>query len=54
MVTNNYIPKYVPNNFPWYERDGLLTYIDKLECDEFLEDPHKHFKEKNSQVSRYL
>ena len=27
---NKYIPKYVPEDLPWYERDGLLTYIDQL------------------------
>ena len=24
---NNYVPEYVPDNLPWYERDGLLTYL---------------------------
>ena len=42
---NKYIPKHIPDNLRWYERDGLLTYIDKLKCDRVLEDPDKHFKE---------
>ena len=44
---NNYIPEYIPRNLKWYERDGLLTYIDKLKCnpDKHLEDPDKRFKE---------
>ena len=27
---NNNIPDYFPTNLPWYERDGLRTYIDQL------------------------
>ena len=46
MATNNYVPEFSTDNLPWYERDGLMTYIDKIKCDEFLEDPGKHFKEK--------
>ena len=44
---NNYIPEYIPRNLKWYERDGLLTYIDKLKCnpDKHSEDPDKRFKE---------
>ena len=39
MVFNNYVPEYVPENLPWYERDGLLTWYDQEKCKEFLEDP---------------
>ena len=28
--SNSYIPPYVAPNLKWYERDGLLTYIDRL------------------------
>ena len=47
VAQNNYIPEYIPRNLKWYERDGLLTYIDKLKCnpDKHLEDPDKRFKE---------
>ena len=45
MVQNNYVPDYIPDNLPWYERDRLMTYIDKLKCGRFLKDPDKHFKE---------
>ena len=45
MAENNYICNYVRDNLPWYERDGLLTYIDKLRYDKFLENPDKHFEE---------
>ena len=36
---NNYMPRYVPEDLPWYERDGLLTYIDQLKYKEFISDP---------------
>ena len=25
-VDNTFIPKYMPNNLKWYERDGLETW----------------------------
>ena len=28
---NRYIPQFVKDNLKWYERDGLLTYINQLE-----------------------
>ena len=37
-LVNNYIPEYVPSNLPWDERDGLMTYIDQLKYQEFIED----------------
>ena len=46
MAVNNYVPGYVPENLPWYERDGLLTWYDQAKCKEFLEDPDVHFKNK--------
>ena len=39
IFANNYISKYVPENLPWHEKDGLLTYIDQLKYKEFLSDP---------------
>ena len=41
---NDYIPEYFSSDLKWYERDGLLTYIDQLKCNRFLEDPDKHFR----------
>ena len=29
IFANNYIPRYVSEDLPWYDRDGLLTYIDQ-------------------------
>ena len=43
--TNSYIPKYVPENLPQYERDGLMTWYDQGKCTDFLKDTDKHFRE---------
>ena len=40
MAINNYIPEYILDNLPWSKRDGLMTHLDKIKCDE------KHFREK--------
>ena len=39
VFANDYIPKYVPEDLPWYEREGLLTYIDQMKYKEFISDP---------------
>lgn len=46
MAVNNYISEYVPSDLKWYERDGLMTYIDQAKCKEFLSDSDKHSREK--------
>ena len=38
-----YVLEYVPDNLPWYERDGLLTYIDQLKYKKFCENRDEHF-----------
>ena len=42
--TNNYVPEFVPQNLPWYERDRLMMWYDQVKCREFLENSDKHFK----------
>ena len=37
-VDNTYVPKFVSNNIPWYERDGLNTLYEQMKCNKFLED----------------
>ena len=32
---NKYIPTYVAPDLKWYERYGLLTYIDRLKYERF-------------------
>lgn len=43
MSSNNvvkyYVPEFVPQDLPWYERDGLMTW-----CHEFLRYSDNHFK----------
>ena len=41
---NNYIPEYVTENLSWYERDGIVTYINQAKCRDFLRDLDSHFK----------
>ena len=36
--TNTLIPKYIPNNLKWNERDGLNTWYLEGKCNDFLED----------------
>ena len=43
-LDNHFVPKYVPNDFPWYERDGLMTWYDQVKCQQFLEDTDEHFQ----------
>ena len=42
---NKFVLNCVPENFKWYERDGLRTYIDQLKYSEFSSDPDKYLKE---------
>lgn len=44
VIVNNYIPTYLPKDFPLYERDGLMTYIDRLKYEKLEPDGNKHFK----------
>ena len=43
MSSNNgvkyYVPEFVPQDLPWYEQDGLMTW-----CHEFLRYSDNHFK----------
>ena len=39
--TNSYVPKYVPENLPWFERDGLMTWYHQGKCSDFLRDANQ-------------
>ena len=39
IFASSYVPEYVLQDLPWYERDGLMTYIDQLKWKEFISDP---------------
>ena len=43
--TNNYVPKYVPENLPWFECVGLMAWYDQNKCSDFQRDTNKHFRE---------
>ena len=38
-TVNKYAPEYVPSDLKWYEREGLLTYIEQLKYSDFSRDP---------------
>ena len=45
ILVNKYVPPFAKHlKLPWYERDGLMPYIDSLKCHEFLNDTDEHFK----------
>ena len=41
---NKFIPKYVPNDLPQYDRDGLETWYQQNKCNDLLRDTDEHFK----------
>ena len=49
--TNSFVPKYVPENFPWFERDGHgttrpnVTWYDQAKCADFLRNMDRHLSE---------
>ena len=48
MFSKNYfIPVYIKPNLKWYKRDGLLTYIDRLNYERFEEDRDKYLANVN-------
>ena len=42
-LVNCYILLYAPSELKWYEKGGLLTYIDHLKYKDFIEDTDGHF-----------
>ena len=43
-LVNKYVPLHVKHfEIPWYERDGLMSLIDSLKCEEFEADTDAHF-----------
>ena len=48
---NSYIPPYIATDLKWYERDGLLTYIDRLKYERFEKDRDAYFEKcKNNKL----
>ena len=44
IYKSTYIPPYVPADLIWYERDSLMTYIDRLNYERFKEDQDAYLK----------
>ena len=44
---NNFIPKYIPGDLKWYEKDGLDTWFLRNKCEEFLNNTDLHFAKKH-------
>ena len=44
---NCFIPEYDKPNLKWYKRDGLMTYIDRLNYERFEEDRDKYLANVN-------
>ena len=51
MNKNSYIPPYIRENLKWYEKDGLLTYIDRLNYEKFTENRDVYLK--NVQIKNF-
>ena len=44
---SSFIPQYIKPNLKWYERDGLMTYIDRLEYERFEENRDSYLSNEN-------
>ena len=44
IFANSYVHEYVPEVLPWYQCDGLMTYIDQRNYKEFISDPDTAIK----------
>ena len=44
-VDNIFVPKFIPNDLKWYERDGLDTWYLEGKCKDFLENTDRHFEQ---------
>ena len=47
---NSYVPKSVPKDLSWDERDGLMTWYNQTKCEDFLRDTNKHFQEAKGSI----
>ena len=44
IFDNQVIPKYMPEDLPWYERDGLLTWYDQDKYKRLTENRDKYLE----------
>ena len=47
LSKNSYIPQYVKPDLKWFERDGLMTYIDRLSYERFEQDRDNYLSNVN-------
>ena len=45
---NTYVPKFVPKDLPWCERDSLIAWRDQCKYEDFLRDADQHFNQVKS------
>ena len=50
VLVKRYIFEVVTEELLWYERDGLLTYIDQLKCKRFMSDKDRYI-EKGKEIN---
>lgn len=43
ILSNRLIPKYVPSNLKWDQKDGLDTWHLQGKCNDFIENVDLHF-----------
>ena len=43
-VDNKFIPKFIPNDLKWYEKDSLDTWYQQNKCNEFINNTDTYFK----------
>ena len=44
-LINKYVPPFTEHlSGPWFECDGIMSYIDALKCEEFLNNTQDHFE----------
>ena len=44
-VRQRYIPPYIKDNLKWYEKEGLITYFQQREYQEFKKDRDRYINE---------
>ena len=44
---NKFIPKYIPGDLKWYEKNGLDTWFLRNKCQEFLNNTDLNFKKRH-------
>lgn len=51
ILSNRLIPKYVPSNLKWDQKDGLDTWYLQGKCNDFIENVDLHFS--NTEITNF-